>query len=134
MNRRLEDRRSLLGVILLSLVTFGIYQFFFVHNVARDVNDMCYEDRKHTNGLLMYIVLSFVTFGIYQFFWYGGIIERVNNFTYKYGVRPRTSFGGFVLWMLLGSFIFIGPFIALHQFIQTVNDGAFTANKKAMDM
>ena len=55
--RRVKTDRSLLIYILLTIVTFGIYGLIFIHELAKDVNEMCREDGKTTQGLLMLILL-----------------------------------------------------------------------------
>lgn len=53
--------RSLIGWLLLSLVTCGIYSFYFLYCLARDVNTLCQDDGDYTPGLAEFILLSFVT-------------------------------------------------------------------------
>lgn len=53
--------RSLIGWLLLSLVTCGIYSFYFLYCLARDINVMCQDDGDSTPGLAAFILLSFVT-------------------------------------------------------------------------
>ncbi len=57
--------RSLIGWLLLSLVTCGIYSFYFLYCLARDVNTLCQDDGDYTPGLAEFILLSFVTCGFY---------------------------------------------------------------------
>ncbi|MDP2426181.1 MAG: DUF4234 domain-containing protein, partial [bacterium] len=48
---RLKEDRSLLLLIILSIITFGIYNLFFIHGLAKDTNIACAEDGKKTAGL-----------------------------------------------------------------------------------
>ncbi|MBQ5893491.1 MAG: DUF4234 domain-containing protein, partial [Clostridia bacterium] len=97
--RQLNTDRGLLKLILLSFVTCGIYELFFIHSLAADVNEACREDGKHTTGLLGFIFLSLITCGIYSILWWYGTAERLAD----YGRRnnaPGVEIDGvkFLLW------------------------------------
>ncbi len=64
--RFIPTDRSILVYIILSFVTCGIYGFYFVYAIARDMNTMCVGDGESTPGLAAYIALSIVTCGIYN--------------------------------------------------------------------
>lgn len=126
--RRLKTNRSLLVYILLSLVTCGIYSWYVIYDMARDANEMCAGDGKNTKGLLLYIIFSIITCGLYPYFWYYGIAERMNNACLARGLRSQTSGTSFLLWYILGSFIIVGPFVAMHQLFETMNTVATEYN------
>lgn len=54
----LKTDRGLLGYIVLSILTCGIYSYYFIYTVARDVNTACAGDGKSTGGLVQFILLS----------------------------------------------------------------------------
>ena len=56
-HRFLRTDRSLLIFILLNIVTCGIYNFFFIHSLAKDVNEACKNDSENTPGVGMFIVV-----------------------------------------------------------------------------
>ena len=62
----LKTDRGLLGYIVLSILTCGIYSYYFIYTVARDVNTACAGDGKSTGGLVQFILLSILTCGIYS--------------------------------------------------------------------
>ena len=66
----IQTDRSLLVYIILSFITCGIYGFYFIYTIARDMNIMCSGDGDSTPGLGAYIALSIVTCGIYNL-WLG---------------------------------------------------------------
>ena len=68
-SRPLKDDRSLALYIVLSLVTCGIYSFWFIHSIAEDLNIACEGDGEETPGLAQYILLSIITCGIYNIWW-----------------------------------------------------------------
>ena len=62
---RIKTDRNIFIFALLNIITCGIYSYWFIYQLAQDVNVMCKEDGKTTGGLLMFIILSTVTCGIY---------------------------------------------------------------------
>ena len=55
--RLLKTDRSLLIYIILTIITCGIYELFFIHNLAKDVNEACRDDSEKTPGIGMFIVV-----------------------------------------------------------------------------
>ena len=51
---RVKEDRSLLMCILLSIVTCGIYSFYFVYKLAEDMNVLCAGDGEETAGYIGY--------------------------------------------------------------------------------
>ena len=83
--------RSLIGWLLLSLVTCGIYSFYFLYCLARDVNTLCQDDGDYTPGLAEFILLSFVTCGFYAYYWYYKIGNRLQANAPRYGWCSRKT-------------------------------------------
>lgn len=118
----LETNRSLLTYILLNLVTCGIYSFFFIYSLARDVNVACEGDGQQTGGLLQYILLSFVTCGIYPLIWEYSIANRLAENSRKYGMNFQENGTTILMWHLFGAVLCgIGPFIAMNIMIKNTN-------------
>lgn len=67
---KVKEDRSLVMYILLSIVTCGIYSYYFLYSIAQDANVVCADDGKKTSGLAAFILLSIVTCGIYAWIWY----------------------------------------------------------------
>lgn len=124
----MKNDRSLIILILLSTITFGIYGLYFWSKYAQDMNIVCQGDGKHTRGIIARIVFSMITFGIYEMVWMYGVGERIAENAHKRGRRVNISGGGLLLWYILGSFIVIGPFIALHKMIHGLNDLCYAYN------
>ena len=119
---RLKTDRSLLIYILLSLVTCGIYSWYFLYTIARDVNVACAGDGKQTAGLLKLILLSILTCGFYSWFWYYSLGNRLAENAPRYGLRFQENGTTVLLWMLLGSILCgVGFFVAWHILIKNVN-------------
>lgn len=73
----MQTNRSLIKLILLSIITLGIYALFFWSAYARDMNIVCEGDGKKTRGILARIVFSILTLGIYDFVWLYGAGDRI---------------------------------------------------------
>ena len=123
-------KRGLLGYVLLSIITLGIYGFYWIYKIAQDVNAMCEGDGKKTGGLLKYFFLGLITFGIYDLMWLYMLGDRLQDNAGKYSITIKESGGTVLLWYILGSFIIVGPFIAMHIIIKNTNALADEYNKK----
>lgn len=120
--RRMKTNRGLIVYILLSIVTCGIYGYFFIHGMAKDMNDVCRGDGKKTGGLLAFILLSFVTCGIYSLVWWYKLCNRLATNAPRYGLSFQENGTTFLLWTLLGSLLCgIGPLIAIHFALRNMN-------------
>ena len=114
--------RSLIGWLLLSLVTCGIYSFYFLYCLARDVNTLCQDDGDYTPGLAEFILLSFVTCGFYAYYWY-----------YKIGNRLLFQENGttVLLWQIFGALLCgLGPIFAMNIIINNTNAMATAYNTR----
>lgn len=119
----LKENRGLIKYILLSAVTFGVYALWTQHKIAQELNTACYEDGKHTNGVLLTALLSVVTLGIYSFVWLCGVGNRINNYSVRHGIQPRCTGSGLLLWEIFGTLLFgIGPFVAFYKLLHGMND------------
>ena len=129
--RKVQTDRSLLMYIVLSIVTCGIYGFYFIYKLAEDMNEMCEGDGETTGGLLTYIVLSFLTCGIYQLYWLYKIANRLKNNAGVYGVNINEDGTTILLWYLVGSLLCgIGPLVAIYFIINNTNKLAFAYNQR----
>lgn len=118
----LDTNRGLLKLILLNIVTCGIYSYIFIYKLAEDVNVACDGDGDHTPGLVALIVLSLVTCGIYGFVWYYKLGNRLQVNARRYGMEFPENGTTVLLWMLLGSFLCgFGALFATHIIIKNTN-------------
>ena len=124
-------RRGLVGLILLSVITFGIYWLYWIHKLAKDVNTLCSGDGKRTGGLIKLLLLSVITVGIYGCVWWYMLGDRLQDNAPRYNVQVKESGGTILLWMIAGALIAVGPFIAMHIVIKNTNALADEYNKKA---
>lgn len=114
--------RSLVAYILLTLITCGIYGWYFIYALARDVNAVCAGDGKSTAGLVKLILLSMITCGFYSFYWYYALGNRLAENAPRYGLQFQENGTTVLLWYLVGSLACgIGPFVAMHIIIKNTN-------------
>ena len=126
----LKTDRGLLGYIVLSILTCGIYSYYFIYTVARDVNTACAGDGKSTGGLLQFILLSILTCGIYSWWWQYSLGNRLAANAPRYGLSFTENGTTILLWLLFGSFLcFIGPFIAMNIIIKNTNSICMAYNR-----
>ena len=74
-----KTNRNMWVLILLSLVTFGIYPLFYWASVGEDVNKMCAADGKTTQNFWIAWLLGLITAGVFQLVWIYGVVERRNQ-------------------------------------------------------
>ncbi|GHU21063.1 hypothetical protein FACS1894164_00380 [Spirochaetia bacterium] len=123
-------KRGLTSYILLTLITGGIYGLWRIHIIAKDVNLMCNGDGKNTGGFLKYFFLGLITLGIYDLVWLYMLGDRLQDNAEKYGLKFKEGGGTVLLWFIAGSFIVVGPFIALHILFKNTNALIDEYNKK----
>ena len=123
--------RNLLSLILLSLVTLGIYGIYFWYKYTEDMNAVCAGDGKESKNFIVVILLSIITCGIYMWFWLYGIGNRLNENASKYNLTFQENGTTIMMWMIFGSFLCgIGSFVATHILIKNMNAIAVVYNQR----
>ena len=119
---KLKEDRSIIAYFLLSIITCGIYSFFFIYSLAKDINVACDGDGEVTAGLGKYILLSIITCGIYNVYWIYKVSDRIYKNGPRYGLNISESGTTMLLWMILGYFTGgIGNIIGLYFLIHNTN-------------
>lgn len=129
--KRIQTDRNIIMYILLTIVTCGIYGYYFIYKLAQDVNEMCKEDGQKTQGLVMFIILSYVTCGLYAYYWYYQIANRLQANAPNYGITVTENGTTVLVWCLVGLVVCgIGQFVAMHIIIKNTNAMAIAYNQK----
>ena len=120
---QLKTNRGLIKLILLSLITFGIYPLVLWSSVSNDINTIAtrYDGKKTTHYLLMAFVFSWLTFGISPIVWNHKISARIGNELKRRGINYSFGAGSFWGWCVLGSLIGIGPLVYTHKQLKAMN-------------
>ncbi len=119
---QLPTHRGLIKMVLLSLITFGIYGIVVQSEISGEINIVASRyDGKRTVHMLAVPWLTCLTFGIYFFVWNHGLAKRIGNELKRRGCNY--SFGAlhYWLWNILGTLIIIGPFVYCHKFMKAMN-------------
>jgi len=119
----LKTDRSLIIIILLSIVTFGIYGIIFMYKSAEEINIIASKwDGKNTLNYLLVILLSGVTFGIYALIWYHMFFDRLGGECARRQIDYKIGAGTFWGWCVFGILLMgIGPLIGAYKFCQAMN-------------
>ena len=126
---QLNDKRGLLKYFLLTVITLGIYQFYFYAVAAKEINIACKDDGRNTFGFWITFILGVFTGGLFYIIWYVLLVSRMNDFLATKGVEKRITPLGYLLWDTIGLLIIVGPFIAMHKLLHTMNDCASLYNE-----
>ena len=126
----INTNRGIGKYILFTILTCGIYSYYFIYKLAEDVNIICAGDGKNTGGLLKFILLSIVTCGIYSFFWYYNLGNRLAENAPRYSMSFSENGTTVLLWVIFGSFIIVGPYVAMHILCKNTNALAAEYNAK----
>lgn len=103
----IKTDRSVIGWLLLSIVTCGIYSYYFLYCLARDINVMCQDDGDSTPGLAAFILLSFVTCGFYALYWYYKIGNRLQANAPRYGLMFQENGTTVLMWQIVGALLWV---------------------------
>lgn len=114
--------RNPVTVIILSIVTCGIYGLFWLYTTSTDLNNVLEEER--INPVLM-IVLSFVTCGIAMLYWMYQIDKAVADVCAKNSVQYSSNF---IIWLILYFVSGVGTIVAEYQ-VQTAMNSVWEARK-----
>ena len=125
-------QRDFLIMVLLSILTFGIYGIIFWYSYSDDMNKVCGGDGKNTNNYLIVILLSIVTCGIYYWIWHYQVGNRLCENAPRYNLRFNEDGTTILLWMLLGSLLCgLGTLYAQYLLIKNMNAIADSYNNSA---
>lgn len=94
-------KRGVFLSILFSILTCGIYTYFWIGSLSNDISDCLGEQRDGTKD----VVLTFITCGLYLFYWNYKTAKRMVNVQEKYGIRASDNS---VLYLLIS---FVGLII-----------------------
>lgn len=70
---------------------------------------------------LMSFILTPITLGIYTLVWYHQLSNRIGAELKRRGIDFDFGAKDFWLWNILGSLIFVGPFIYVHKLCKAMN-------------
>lgn len=81
-------KRNIATSIILTIVTCGIYAFFWIVGINSDINRLSKE--QGTDGFLV-IILSLVTGGLYLYYWLYQMSIRLIRVQKEHGIVPAVG-------------------------------------------
>ncbi len=119
----LRTDRNLVKIILLSIITLGIYGIITFYGIVTDLNTIAgrYDGKRTMNFLLLIFIIGPITFGIGYIVWYHKISNRIGAELTRRNANYSFSAADYWLWSVLGSCIVVGPFIYLHKLLTSMN-------------
>ncbi len=110
----LPFQRKVWKMIILNIITIGIYGIVIGFAMVKETNITCSEDGKHTRGFWPVMGLAIVTLGIYVIIWYVQWLNREAAFLKSKNIDGSFSGGLYFLLVLLSLIPYAGFII---QFI-----------------
>jgi len=92
-------------LILLSIITCGIYYLFFWWGYVKDINKVCEGDGKKSPNYLIVFLLTLITFGLYNFYWIYNQGNRLQATAPNYGLSFAQGGSAVLTWNLIGSLV-----------------------------
>ncbi|MEI6131413.1 MAG: DUF4234 domain-containing protein [Bacillota bacterium] len=115
------QRREIVMLIVLSIITCGIYTYYFMYTATRDLNQMAGNDGKGTEPSTV-ILLSIVTCGIYAYYWYYTQGNRMQNLANGRGFKVDENGTTYLMWGIFGALLCgIGYYVMIHLFVKNLN-------------
>ena len=119
----LRTSRGMFKMIIFGILTLGIYPIVVEDHISDELNMLVtrYDGRRTMRFGWIFFIFSWLTFGIARIVWYHRTSSRMHfelrrrNIPYSFGA------GTYWGWNILGSLIFIGPFIYLHKRMKAMN-------------
>ena len=121
--KQFRTNRGLFKWIILTIITFGIYDLVMMYHISSELNEVAKKDGKKTmNYLLLFFILTPITFGIATLVWWHRICARMGNELDRRGIDYGFGAGSFWGWNIFGVLLFgLGPFIFKYKFLKTMN-------------
>lgn len=124
-----NNKRSFLKYILLTLITCGVYHWIFMYHLIEDVNLVCDGDGEATPGLLKFLLFTLITLGIYGFYWFYKLGNRLAENAPRFHMQFRERGITILLWMVLGGLAYgLGMLVAWYLIIRNMNSLAGAYN------
>lgn len=119
---RLPTDRSLAKMVLLGILTLGIYPMVIFSRIVTELNIAASRyDGERTMPYFAMVLLTPLTLFIYMLVWFHDFSRRIGaelrrrRLVYQFGARD------FWLWNILGSLILVGPFVYMNKLMKSMN-------------
>ena len=119
---KLQTDRSMWKLMLLNILTLGIYGIIFFVPFSFDLDKIApKKDRSRTMNYLFAYIFSLFTMSIVMLVWHHHIATRVEEALSERSIPYNFSTSDLWAWYIFGSFILVGPFIYMHKLCKAMN-------------
>lgn len=120
--RKLQTDRNMWKLVLLDIVTLGLYSVFFFIPFASDLDKIA-PDQYHrkTMGYLPAYILSLFTLSLVLVFWFHEISMRVEEALSRRNIDYEFTTGTYWIFYFCGPLMLIGRFIYFHKLCTAMN-------------
>ena len=120
---KLQTNRNVWKLIILSILTCGIYEIIFLIPVAFDLDKAApKKDRSKTMNFLFVWLLARITGGIAYMVWFHGVSDRIGDALNERNIPYRFGTGTFWGWYVLGALLLmIGPIVYYAKLCKAMN-------------
>ena len=128
----LKSGRNFIVVLLLSIITFGIYGIVFFSVISSDINQIAsrYDGKKTMHYCLLLFIVAPITLGIGAIVWMHRLCGRMGDELVRRNLPVTFNSSTFWLWNVLGALIIVGPFVFLHKLCKAADALADDYNEK----
>lgn len=117
----LPTNRAWWKVILLSIVTLGIYPLIVFYKVSEEINLVAAKDGQKTMNYIIVWLLTPFTLGILPIVWYHKLSNRIGAELKTRGLAYEFSATTYWGWCWLGALIGIGPIVYIAKLLNAMN-------------
>ncbi len=122
------QQKSFLTFLLLSIITCGIYSYYYLYRMTQDINQMAGDDGYYTDPVVA-VLLTIVTCGFYSWYWLYQQGNRMKRLADCNNVPCDENGTAYLLWAIIGSLLCgIGTLIAHFLMIRNFNNLAAAYN------
>lgn len=113
-------KQEFVKVLLFSILTCGIYYYYWIYKTTEGINTMAGEDGNRTEPTTV-ILLTIVTCGIYFIYWLYCQGNRMHAIANANGIQTTENGTTYLMWYIIGAFIcgvcsWIGIFLFIKQY------------------
>ena len=129
--RKLNTNRNIWKLLILRVLTLGIYEIIFFIPFAFDLDKAAPKrDRSKTMNYLFAAIMAFFTMSIVLLVWHYHVAERVEQALSERNIKYDFGTNDFWGWYFFGSLILVGPFIYYYKLCKAMNLICEDYNKK----
>ena len=118
---KLSTNRSMWKLMILHILTLGIYGIIFFIPVSFDLDKISPQGSSKQMNYAWAYILSLFTFSVVLDIWQYQTAKRISEALEHRDIDCDFGTGDFWGWFIFGSLIFIGPFVYYHKLCKAMN-------------